>query len=232
MELYGDSTGIMGIGDFVNVSIPGTYLRRPISVFDISKELLTIVYKIVGKGTEIMSKMESGNKLDILTGLGTGYDILRAGQMPLVVGGGYGTASVYGLAKALTIAGNNPSIILGFNNKEDSFLIPDFLDLETKGASVQIVTMDGSIGNKGLVTDFVSGYKDKPYSYVYACGPFLMLKALAMKVDIQGQFSLESRMGCGFGACMGCSIVTKNGAKRLCKEGPVLDKEEIIWTLE
>ncbi len=232
MELIGNTQGIMAIGDFVNISVPGTYLRRPISVFDVYKQTLTIVYKVVGKGTAILSNIKRGDKVDVLTGLGTGYNCSLAGESPLVVGGGYGAASIYGLSKTLTQAGSKPTILLGFNKAEDAFLIKEFQNLELAGASVRVITVDGSLGSKGLVTDFIAGAHDRPYTFIYACGPTAMLKALGQKTDIPGQFSLEARMGCGFGACMGCSVMTKNGSKRVCVEGPVLDKEEILWTQE
>jgi dihydroorotate dehydrogenase electron transfer subunit len=230
MELEGNTDGVEAMGDFVNICVPGTYLRRPISVFNVQKQWLVVVYKVVGTGTAIMSELKEGSRLDILTGLGTGYNIALAGENPLVVAGGYGAASIYGLSRALACAGKNPEILLGFNNADDVFLAKEFQELSLSGALVRVVTADGSLGEKGLVTDFVSKDNIAPHSFIYACGPIPMLKALSEKTDIQGQFSLESRMGCGFGACMGCSVMTKNGAKRICKEGPVLDKEEIIWT--
>jgi dihydroorotate dehydrogenase electron transfer subunit len=230
MQLSGRVNGIFANGDFVNISVPGTFLRRPISVFDVGHEVFTIVYKVVGTGTRIMSERKEGDVLDVLTGLGNGYDIVKAGNKPLVVGGGYGTASVCGFAKTLALQGKSPDILIGLNSSADSFFASAVMPLEAFGAKVWIVTVDGSMGEKGLVTDYISAENKEGYSFMYACGPIPMLRAISDKTDMEGQFSLESRMGCGFGACMGCSIMTKSGAKRICKEGPVLGKEEIIWT--
>ena len=230
MRLRGSVDGIFANGDFVDISVPGTFLRRPISVFDVGAEIFTIVYKVVGTGTRIMSERKKGDVLDVLTGLGNGYDIGKAGNKPLVVGGGYGTASVFGFAKTLTLQGLSPDILIGLNSVADSFFASAVMPLEPLGAKVRVVTVDGSMGEKGLVTDYISAENKKGYSFMYACGPMSMLRAISNKTDMAGQFSLESRMGCGFGACMGCSVMTKNGPKRVCKEGPVLDKEEIIWT--
>jgi len=198
-------------------------------VFDVEDGVVTLIYKVVGKGTLIMSEREVNEELDLLTGLGTGYAVQQAGKRPLIVGGGYGSASLYGLAKNLALQGKCPSILIGLNSARDSFFASVFMDLEARGAKVQIVTVDGSLGEKGLVTDFISLESKKNHSFIYACGPVAMLQAISSKTDMPGQFSLESRMGCGFGACMGCSIMTKSGPKRVCKEGPVFDKEEIRW---
>lgn len=229
MRLGGIVDGICATGDFVDISVPGTFLRRPISVFDVDHGSFVIVYKIVGKGTALLSGQKVGDLIDVLTGLGTGYDVLRAGSKPLVVGGGYGTASICGLAKKLTLQGKAPDILIGLNSADDSFFASSLMPLEEMGAVVRVVTVDGSMGEKGLVTDYIHSENTKGYSFMYACGPVAMLRAISDKSDIAGQFSLESRMGCGFGACMGCSIMTRNGPKRVCKEGPVFDKEEIIW---
>ncbi|NCB42550.1 MAG: dihydroorotate dehydrogenase electron transfer subunit [Clostridia bacterium] len=229
IRLTGETNEIHGNGDFVNISVPGVFLRRPISVFDVEDGLFTLIYKVVGKGTLIMAEREVGGELDILTGLGTGYALQKAGKNPLIVGGGYGSASLYGLAKTLTVQGKSPSILIGLNSADDAFFSSAFMDLQAKGARVQIVTVDGSLGKKGLVTDFISLDHKENYSFMYACGPAAMLCAISAMTDMPGQFSLESRMGCGFGACMGCSVMTKSGPKRVCKEGPVFDKEEIVW---
>lgn len=229
MRLGGIVDGICANGDFVNISVPGTFLRRPISVFDVDDRSFVIVYKIVGKGTTLLSGKQKGEVLDILTGLGSGYDIDKAGRKPLVVGGGYGTASICGLAKKMALQGNAPNILIGLNSADDCFFASALLPLEEKGATVRVVTVDGSMGDKGLVTDYIDSENKEGYSFMYACGPTPMLRAISDKTDMEGQFSLESRMGCGFGACMGCSIMTKSGPKRVCKEGPVFDKGEIIW---
>lgn len=230
MRLLGKTDGIYANGDFVNIEIPGTFLRRPLSVFDVENGAFTVVYKIVGTGTYILSQTKEGEALDVLTGLGNGYDLARSGKNPLVVGGGYGSASLHGFAKDLTLQGRAPEIIIGLNSAEDEFFASAFMRFEEMGAHVRIVTVDGSLGEKGVVTDFISTTNIEGYSFMYACGPVPMLRAISKKTDMPGQFSLEARMGCGFGACMGCSVMTKNGSKRICKEGPVLDKEEIIWT--
>lgn len=230
IRLAGETSGIYAKGDFVNIQIPGTFLRRPISVFDRENGSFTIVYKLVGKGTHLMSQAKEGQVLDVLTGLGKGYDSTRAGEKPVFVGGGYGSASLYGFAKALSKQGKAPEILIGLNSAADGFFASAFMRLEEMGAHVRILTVDGSIGEKGIVTDFISAENIEEYSFMYACGPLAMLRAISAKTDMAGQFSLEARMGCGFGACMGCSVMTKNGSKRICKEGPVLDKEEIIWT--
>lgn len=230
MRLVGKTTGIYANGDFVNIAIPGTFLRRPISVFDVQDDVFTIVYKLVGKGTCALSEKKEGDVLDVLTGLGNGYDSARSGKKPLLVCGGYGAASLYGFTKSLALQGKNPHVLIGLNSSDDSFFASVFLSLEEMGARVQIVTVDGSLGKKGLVTDFIYSDNKRNYTFMYACGPIPMLQAISDKTDMPGQFSLEGRMGCGFGACMGCSVMTKNGPKRICKEGPVLDKEEILWT--
>ena len=210
-------------GQFVNIEIDGLYLRRPISVCDWSGNTLTVIYKVVGKGTEALSKMAHGVKLDVLTRLGNGYDMEKAGDAPLLIGGGVGTPPLYGLAKRLIAEGKKVSVILGFNTKSEVFLEEDYKAL---GASVTVTTADGSYGVKGFVTDAMP---DGGYTHVFTCGPEPMLKAVYGKCVSGGQFSFEERMGCGFGACMGCTCETKYGHKRICKDGPVLEKEEIIW---
>ena len=224
MKLKGDTKYIKLPGQFINIKIDGCYLRRPISVSDYDENTITVIYKIVGKGTETMSKMSSGEKLDILTGLGNGFNKNQSGQRPLLIGGGVGTPPMYNLCKELIKEGKSAIVVLGFNSKEDVFYEDEFKNL---GAEVYISTVDGSYGTKGFVTDIVKNLEE--YTYYYACGPMPMLKAVYEGVKTDGQLSFEERMGCGFGACMGCSIQTKNGTKRVCKEGPVFRKEEIIW---
>ena len=223
MTLTGDTSHITSSGQFVNIKIDGFFLRRPISVCDVEGDTLTLIYKVVGEGTEAMSKMTSGTKLDVLTGLGNGYDLNMSGDTPLLVGGGVGVPPMYYLCRLLVQMGKKPSVILGFNSKDDVFYEEEFKKLS---GDVRVTTLDGSYGIKGFVTDAM---EDLDYSYFYTCGPEPMLKALYDKTSTSGQFSFEERMGCGFGACMGCSCKTKYGNKRICKDGPVLLKEEIIW---
>ena len=223
MTLKGDTEGIR-CGQFVNIRLDGLYLRRPISVCEVEGEELTLIYKVVGKGTEAMSRMLSGTELDVLTGLGNGYDLTKSGEKPLLIGGGVGVPPMYELCKQLIREGKEVSVILGFNKAEEIFYKDEF---EKLGAKVFVATVDGSVGTKGFVTDVMKTMDD--YTYVYTCGPEPMLKAVYNESKTSGQFSFEERMGCGFGACMGCSCKTKYGNKRICKEGPVLTKEEIIW---
>ena len=223
MKLQGDVSDITSSGQFVNIKLDGLYLRRPISVCDCEDDMLTLIYKVVGKGTEQMAKMTSGEELNILTGLGNGYDISLSGDKPLLLGGGVGVPPLYMLAKKLIAEGKKVSVVLGFNTKEEVFCEEDFKAL---GADVFVTTVDGSYGIKGFVTDAM---KDIDYSYFYTCGPEPMLKAIFKVSATSGQFSFEERMGCGFGACMGCSCKTVTGYKRICKDGPVLKKEEILW---
>ncbi|MBR2989142.1 MAG: dihydroorotate dehydrogenase electron transfer subunit [Clostridia bacterium] len=222
MVLVGDTSDITRPGQFVNLKIDGLYLRRPISVCDCVGDKLVLVYKVVGKGTEKMSLMNSGDKLDILTGLGNGYDLTRAGETPLLLGGGVGVPPLYMLAKELLIADKKVSVILGFNTQSEIFYEKEFSSL---GAKVTVCTADGSYGVKGFVTDAMK----EGYSHFYTCGPEPMLRAVSKKSTTSGQLSFEERMGCGFGACMGCSCKTLTGNKRICKDGPVMTKEEIIW---
>ena len=222
MRLAGDTSDITVSGQFVNILLDGLYLRRPISVCDRTEGELTIVYKVVGKGTEKMSCMTEGT-LDILTGLGNGYDLSLAGDKPLLLGGGVGVPPMYLLAKDLIAQGKQVSVILGFNTKDEVFYEDEFRAL---GADVTVATADGSYGVKGFVTDPM---KTMDYTYFYTCGPEPMLKAVWNTSTTSGQFSFEERMGCGFGACMGCSCKTLTGNKRICKDGPVLKKEEILW---
>ncbi len=224
MVLQGDTSAITKAGQFLNIKIDGLFLRRPISVCDYDDHTVTILYKVVGAGTEAMKKMASPSQLDILTGLGNGYDTTKSGSCPLLIGGGVGVPPMYRLAKNLMAEGKNPIVILGFNSKEEAFYMEEF---EQLGAKVLVATANGSLGTKGFVTDIVKTLSD--YTYFYTCGPEPMLKALADCTTTSGQLSFEERMGCGFGACMGCSCETKYGSKRICKDGPVLEKEEIIW---
>ena len=222
MTLRGDTSRITAPGQFVNIKLEGKFLRRPISVCDYEDGKLTIIYKVVGKGTAQMSAMQAGQALDILTGLGNGYDMEKSGDMPLLLGGGVGVPPMYGLAKRLTAQGKKVTAILGFNTASEVFYADEFKAL---GCDVVVTTADGSLGIKGFVTDGMP----ETYSYIYTCGPEPMLKAVYNAAKTSGQFSFEERMGCGFGACMGCSCKTKYGNKRICKDGPVLEKEEIIW---
>lgn len=224
MVLKGDVSAIERPGQFVNIKLDGLFLRRPISVCDYSEDTLTIIYKVVGKGTEYMSTLNQGKELDILTGLGNGYFTDYSGEKPLLVGGGVGVPPLYNLAKTLIKEGKTPTVIMGFNTKSEIFYEQEFSKL---GINVFVTTADGSYGIKGFVTDAVE--KVGEYTHVFTCGPEPMLKAVYNKTTTGGQYSFEERMGCGFGACMGCSCKTKYGNKRICKDGPVLEKEEIIW---
>lgn len=223
MTIKGENAGVTVPGRFVNIKIDGMFLRRPISVCDSEGDTVTIIYKVVGKGTEALSKMKEGQTLDILTDLGNGYDTAIGGERPLLIGGGVGTPPMYMLAKKLISEGKKPTVILGFNTAKEIFFEEEFRAL---GVKVVITTADGSKGVKGFVTDAM---KDEEYSYVYTCGPEPMLKAVYKTMKTSGQFSFEERMGCGFGACMGCTCKTITGYKRICKDGPVLVKEEILW---
>ena len=223
MRLSGDTSDITASGQFVNLKLDGFFLRRPISVCDSEDGVLTLIYKVVGKGTEYMSTLPIGEKLDILTGLGNGYDLTVSGNKPLLVGGGVGVPPLYKLAKNLVKEGKDVTVILGFNTKSEIFWKEEF---ESAGAKVIVATVDGSEGVRGFVTDAM---KDLDYTYFYSCGPEPMLKALYNASTTSGEMSFEERMGCGFGACMGCSCKTVTGNKRICKEGPVLKKEDIIW---
>ena len=222
MILAGDTSHITNCGQFVNIQLDGMFLRRPISVCDYDENTLTIIYKVVGKGTEAMSAMKSGTKLDLLTGLGNGYDLTLAGDRPVLLGGGVGVPPMYNLAKKLRQAGKTVSVILGFNTAAEIFYEEAFRAL---GCQVTVTTVDGSYGVKGFVTDALP----ENYTYFYTCGPEPMLKAVYRATNTSGQMSFEERMGCGFGACMGCSCKTITGYKRICKDGPVMKKEEILW---
>ena len=222
LRMAGDTSAITAPGQFVNLKLDGCFLRRPISVCDWSDGSLTLIYKVLGHGTEAMTAYPAGKKLDVLTGLGNGYDMTLCGDRPLLIGGGVGIPPIYGLAKRLVEAGKHPTAVLGFNSASDSFYIVEFKAL---GVPVSVASADGSIGTKGFVTDALP----EDYSYFYTCGPEPMLKAVYRATTTSGQFSFEERMGCGFGACMGCSCKTVTGYKRICREGPVLTKEEILW---
>jgi len=226
MILEGDTSDISVPGQFVNIKLEGSFLRRPISVCDCENGKLTLIYKVVGKGTEKMSVMLPGTELDVLTGLGNGYDTSVSGKTPLLIGGGVGVPPLYMLAKKLIEEGKQPSVILGFNDKNEIFYEKEFLDL---GAEVKVTTVNGSYGVKGFVTDAMTEFGG--YSYIYTCGPEPMLKAIYKASESDAQFSFEERMGCGFGACMGCSCKTVTGYKRICKDGPVLRKEDILWEI-
>lgn len=222
LRLLGDTAPLTAPGQFINIRLEGLFLRRPLSVCDWDGEGLTVIYKTVGQGTEALSRMEPGQKLDILCGLGNGFNVSRCGGRTLVIGGGAGAPPMYGLAKALLRAGKTPVALLGFNTKAEIFYEQQFQAL---GAETVVATVDGSYGKKGFVTDVFP----EEYSYFCACGPLPMLKAVYHAAKTSGQLSFEERMGCGFGACMGCSCKTKYGSKRICKDGPVLEQEEVIW---
>jgi dihydroorotate dehydrogenase electron transfer subunit len=225
MHLVGDVSGVTRAGQFVEIALDGFYLRRPISVCNYDEGELTIIYKVVGKGTDLMSQMAEGTQLDVLTGLGNGFDTECDCQKPLLVGGGVGVPPLYRLTRDLIARGKEVTVVLGFNTESEIFYAEEF---EALGAKVILATADGSRGVKGFVTDAIreSGVEA---DYFYSCGPLPMLKALCNTLDISGEVSLEERMGCGFGICMGCSIHTTNGPRRVCKDGPVFKKEEVIW---
>ena len=222
-QLRGDVSDITAPGQFVNIKLSGFYLRRPISVCDAEGDTLTLIFKAVGAGTEAMAKMNVGEKLAVLTGLGNGYNTEKSGDRPLLIGGGAGVPPMYMLAKRLIAEGKKPTVVLGFNTKDEVFFKEEF---ETLGAKTVIATADGSDGVRGFVTDAMDGVD---YTYFYTCGPMPMLRAVNNASKTDGEFSFEERMGCGFGACMGCSCKTKFANKRICRDGPVLTKEEIVW---
>lgn len=223
MTLAGDTSAITAPGQFVNIKLDGFFLRRPISVCDCVGENLTLIYKTVGNGTEQMSRMAASENLDLLTGLGNGYNTRTSGDSPLLIGGGVGVPPMYMLCKKLVAEGKKVTVVLGFNSKDDVFYENEFRAL---GADVHIATADGTYGTKGFVTDVI---KDMQYTFFYTCGPEPMFRAMHKMMKTPGQYSFEERMGCGFGACMGCSCKTLTGNKRICKEGPVMESEEIIW---
>ena len=221
--LLGDTSDITASGQFVNIKLDGFYLRRPISVCDSEDGKLTLIYKVVGEGTQKMAEAQKGGSWLVLTGLGNGYDLDKSGDKPLLIGGGAGVPPMYLLCKKLIAEGKKPTVILGFGSQDEVFFEEEFKAL---GVTVYVTTVDGSYGIKGFVTDAINGVD---YTYFYTCGPEPMLKAIYDNTETSGQFSFEERMGCGFGACMGCSCKTKYGNKRICRDGPVLEKEEIIW---
>ncbi len=223
MALSGDTSAITAPGQFVNIKLDGFFLRRPISVHDLEGDTLTLIYKTVGHGTEKMAEMKAGTPLDLLTGLGNGYALERSGDAPLLVGGGVGVPPLYLLARRLQEAGKHPTAVLGFNTKEEVFCEEKFSAL---GVKTIVTTADGSHGVRGFVTDALPGLV---YSYFYSCGPEVMFRAMEKVITGSGEYSFEERMGCGFGACMGCSCKTLAGNKRICKEGPVMRREEILW---
>ena len=222
MTLEGDTSPVTAPGQFVNIKLEGQFLRRPISVCDCEDGLLTLIYKVVGRGTEQMSQMLPGEKLDLLTGLGNGYDTTLTGDRPLLLGGGVGVPPLYMLAKQLRAEGKSVSVVLGFNTKDEIFYENEFKAL---GCDVTVTTADGSYGVRGFVTNAM----DVDYTHVCTCGPEPMLRAVYKACKTDGQFSFEERMGCGFGACMGCSCKTITGYKRICKEGPIMRKGDILW---
>ena len=224
MTLEGDTSFITAPGQFINIQIDGFYLRRPISICDWDEKTIKIIYKVVGHGTEAMAEMKEGQKLDILTGLGNGFTVMEDKKHPLVIGGGVGTPPMYGVAKAIIAKGIKPTVILGFTSKDDVFGEEEFKAL---GCDVYVTTNDGSYGTAGFVTDVIKNLEG--YDYFYTCGPMPMLRAVAKSTECSGQLSFEERMGCGFGGCMGCSCETLTGTKRICKDGPILLKEEIKW---
>ena len=222
MILVGDVSGITNPGQFVNISIPGFFLRRPFGVCDLGEDRLTVIYKVVGAGTDVLAQAEAGTELSVLIGLGNGFSTEMAGDSPLLIGGGLGAAPLFYLARCLLLHGSAPRVVLGFNRAQDVFLANEFRSL---GIETTIVTVDGSVGLCGFVTDALPDHG----SYFYACGPTPMLKAVCQRIDIPGECSLEARMGCGFGACMGCSIQTTEGSKRICRDGPVFSSGLLLW---
>ncbi len=224
MRLAGDASTISRPGQFVDSRLDGKFLRRPISVCDWDDESITIIYKLLGSGTEQMSAYPAGKTLDVLTGLGNGFDAVLCGRDPLVVGGGVGLPPLYGLTKALLADGKRPTVVMGFNSASEIFLLDEFRAL---GVETVVATVDGSCGLRGFVTDALP---ERDERYVFSCGPLAMLRAVYKKsANPTGQYSLEERMGCGFGACMGCTIPTRFGPKRVCRDGPVFLKEELLW---
>ena len=223
MKLSGDTSAITAPGQFINIKLEGLFLRRPISIYDWDDETITIIYKVVGQGTEVMAGINPGDTLDCLVGLGNGFDTSESGDAPVLIGGGVGIPPMYGLLKKLLAEGKHPSVILGFNTKDEIFAQDEFRALCD---AVYVTTVDGSYGVRGFAVDVL---KDIDYTYFYTCGPMPMFNAIEKTAKGSGQFSFEERMGCGFGACMGCTCKTKYGNKRICKDGPVLVREEIVW---
>lgn len=222
LRLAGDASGIAA-GQFVDIRLPEKFLRRPVSVCDWGSDWLSVVYRAVGDGTKILSSLAAGQKLNVLTGLGNGFDLSSAGTAPVLIGGGTGVSPLYGLAKRMAEGGMNPAVLLGFASKKDVFFENEFKAL---GLKTLVATVDGSCGTAGLVTELM---QDIDCTQIYSCGPEAMIKAICGMKKAEGQYSLEARMGCGFGACMGCSIMTASGSKRVCKDGPVFRGGELIW---
>ena len=222
LKLRGDCAAITRPGQFVNLWLDGLYLRRPISVCDREGESFTVLYELVGQGTRLLAAMEAGETLDVLTGLGNGFDLRAGGERPLLIGGGTGLSPLYGLAKALRKAGARPTAILGFNTASEVFFAEDFAAL---GVETVVTTADGSRGVEGFVTDAM----ERKHTGFYACGPTAMLRAVCEKSGLPGELSFDQRMGCGFGACMGCTMQTVSGPKRVCRDGPVFRREEVLW---
>lgn len=225
MVLAGAEGIITTPGQFVNLAVEGKFLRRPISVCGVEGDRLTLLYDVVGEGTAEMARWKPGYEADVLAPLGNGFDVSRSGDAPLLLGGGIGIAPLYQLARELMKRGVRPTVILGFNTVADVAWLEEF---RQTGADVFVATVDGSMGTKGFVTD-VAECRDTRHGYFYACGPLSMLRALCASLTIPGELSLEARMACGFGVCMCCSLETADGAKRICKDGPVFRKEELIW---
>ena len=223
MRLKGDTGALSRSGQFIDVAVTGKYLRRPISVCDYDEKGLTIVYKVVGEGTAALSRMRPGESVNALCGLGNGFDDGAAAKKIALVGGGVGLPPLYGLAKRLKENGAVFSVLAGFNSAADMYYTDNFRAL---CGDVRIATADGSFGTKGFVTSLLGKGE---FDYFYACGPLPMLKAIMNADDHPAQLSFEERMGCGFGACMGCTVKVKGGYKRICKDGPVLVREEVIW---
>ena len=225
LRLGGNTSAITAPGQFVNIKLEGKFLRRPISVCDRSGSMLTLIYKTVGSGTEQLSRMKKGEQLDLLTGLGNGYNLTPSGDRPLLIGGGAGVPPLFGLADELLSKGCKVTAILGFNTAEEIFYADEFRML---GAETYITTVDGSAGIKGFVTDAIAAGKPE-YDRFYTCGPLPMMKAVCQALDGPGELSLEERMGCGAGFCYGCTVITASGPRRVCADGPVFDKEEVLW---
>ncbi len=223
MRLCGDTSALTAPGQFINIKLDGLFLRRPISVCDYDRDGITIIYKIVGIGTEQMARLPVGSVLDVLSGLGNGFDVSKSGACPVLIGGGVGVPPLYHLCKKLMENGLPVTVILGFNTADEVFYKEEF---EALGARVFVATADGSMGTRGFVTDVLQNID---YDYFYTCGPMPMFRAIERVAESSGQYSFEERMGCGFGACMGCSCKTKYGYKRICRDGPVLEREEIVW---
>ena len=223
LRLGGDTSALVNPGQFVNIRVPEKYLRRPISVCDWAEGEMTLVYRVLGSGTAALSRMEPGNILDLLTGLGNGYNMGLAGEKPLLLGGGAGIPPLYGLCRRLIAMGRTPAVLLGYRSAGDVYLLEEFRAL---GVEVRVSTQDGSLGTRGVVTDLLTGLD---YTFFYACGPEPMYKAVARVIASPGEYSFEARMGCGFGACMGCSCETLTGTKRICRDGPVMESGDVKW---